>query len=44
MINGEDLNDNSYGSKRYHVETLLLTKLDGKQLGINPRFIAYYED
>lgn len=42
MINGED-GEGSYQRHKF-IDSILLTLANGKKMGINPRFIAYYHD
>jgi len=42
LISGE-CDDQAYQRKKF-VDSILLTLVDGKKMGINPRFIAYFHD
>lgn len=46
-IIGEDYNNDRQGNyipPKKFIDSILLTFVDGKKMGINPRYIAYYND
>lgn len=43
MVSGELENSSIYTPKKF-INSILLTKENGKKIGINPRFITYYYD